>query len=123
MLQIGKKKPKKGEFQLMADLDDNATCGPEHKRHPTKHRRTYSEGQYGQLTNKEMYRVHTGRKMNDDYSVYLPLKRKLAKGFAQVACDYAIDKKVFEEKRLGGNQAQDFEAVVNCIKTGTSLPS
>ena len=44
------------------------------------------------MTTKETYRVEIYRRLNDDYSVQLPLKKQLAKGFADVACDYAAQK-------------------------------
>ena len=44
------------------------------------------------MTKKDLYGVKADRRMNDDYSVELPLKKKLAKGFASVASDYAVGK-------------------------------
>ena len=53
------------------------------------------------MTQKEAYRVETHRKMNDDYSVQLPLKKQLARGFAEVACDYAVSKRDYEKTMKG----------------------
>ena len=90
----------------MSSGGDEFECGPEHKRNPSKHRRTYSQGQYGPLTKQEIYRVEVYRRLNDDYSVQLPLKKQLTKGFADEACDYAASKQIQQKRNATDSQRQ-----------------
>ena len=67
-----------------------ATCSD--KRNPHVNHRKYKNGQYGALAKEEQYRVNVEHKLTEEQAVVLPLRRKLARHFAQHASDNAMSK-------------------------------
>ena len=68
------------------------TCSEEHKHNPNfVTRPTYEKGPQGLIKKEERYRVNTHHKITEDAAVYLPMHKKLARHFAQNACDNAMD--------------------------------
>ena len=69
-----------------------APCSDEHKKNPNFTKPNYTRGQYGILTEDEKFKVNTKHKCTEELALALPMNRKLARHFAQDACDNAMKK-------------------------------
>lgn len=73
----------------------NVSCSDAHRKNPNfAQRKEYSNGTHGIITKEERHRVNTSHRLTDQQAVQLPMRKKLARHFAQNACDNAMEKLV-----------------------------
>ena len=83
-------------------IQKKGKCGEAHNKNPNRERRAYSNT-YGVITEEEMFRVNTRHRVTEDQAVSLPIQRRLAKHFAQEACDNSAKSllELFKESAVG----------------------